>query len=325
MKKVYFLLPDGLVTLSSVFTAIEGFEMANRFIVDDKNKSYYNINIVGAGITQNLWNANVRMRVADITDMDNPDLIIIPGLSEKNDYSKKKNKQLVEWMIEHYKRGAELVSLCTGSFFLAATGLLNNRECTTHWNACDLFKEMYPGANLCADKIMTDNKGIYTSGGAMSSSNLILHLIEKYNGRDIAIRCAKMLAIDIDRDSQSAFVIFEGQKEHNDAAIKKIQTFIEKNIDDRITVDYLAEKFSIPKRSLVRRFKKATNNAPVTYIQRIKIEAAKRKLETNRKSVNDIMYDVGYSDIKAFRNIFKKIAGVSPIEYRKKYNKGFAG
>ncbi|HKZ66383.1 MAG TPA: helix-turn-helix domain-containing protein, partial [Chitinophagaceae bacterium] len=163
--------------------------------------------------------------------------------------------------------------------------------------------------------------GIYSSGGAFSYLNLILYLIEKYTGRDTAVLSAKVFAIEIDRDSQSPFIIFQGQKEHEDEPIKKAQVFIEKNFQDKITVDQLASMFALGRRNLERRFKKATSNTVVEYIQRVKIEAAKMNLEKLRENVNEVMYNVGYTDPKAFRTTFKRITGLSPIEYRNKYNR----
>jgi transcriptional regulator GlxA family with amidase domain len=145
--------------------------------------------------------------------------------------------------------------------------------------------------------------------------------VEKYTNRDTAILASKYFAIDIDRESQSAFMLFEGQKGHEDEDILKAQAFIEKNYQDKITVDQLAELLSIGRRSFERRFKKATRNTVVEYIQRVKIEAAKRSFESSRKNINEVMFNVGYTDTKAFRTIFKKITGLTPIEYRNKYNK----
>jgi transcriptional regulator GlxA family with amidase domain len=136
----------------------------------------------------------------------------------------------------------------------------------------------------------------------------------------MAIMAAKVYALEIDRKTQSPFVMFNGQKKHEDEPIKQAQEFIEKNVTERISVEELAVQFAIGKRHFIRRFKKATNNTPIEYIQRVKIEAAKKQLENSRKNVNEVMYDVGYSDVKAFRTVFKKITGLSPIEYRNKYN-----
>src|SRR6185295_3972719 len=146
-------------------------------------------------------------------------------------------------------------------------------------------------------------------------------LIEKYAGREVAILCAKIFEIEIDRSSQSAFIMFHGQRDHQDESVKKAQEFIEQNFQDKITVDQLSTLFAVGRRSLERRFKKATCNTVSEYIQRVKMEAAKKSFETSRKNINEIMDDVGYSDTKAFRTVFKRTTGLSPIEYRNKYNK----
>jgi transcriptional regulator GlxA family with amidase domain len=187
--------------------------------------------------------------------------------------------------------------------------------------AANDFRKMFPQVNLIEDKIITDEAGIYSSGGAFSYLNLIIYLIEKYAGRDVAVFMSKAFQIDIARHSQSPFIIFKGQKEHEDELIKKAQEFIELNYQDKITVDQLASMLVIGRRNLERRFKKATSNSIVEYIQRVKMEAAKVSLESSRETVNEVMYNVGYTDTKAFRTTFKRITGLSPVEYRHKYNR----
>ena len=168
---------------------------------------------------------------------------------------------------------------------------------------------------------LTDEQGIYSSGGANSFLNLILYLVEKYAGRDVAVLASKVFEIEIERDSQSPFIIFGGQKVHNDEPILKAQEFIENNFQRRISVGQLASMLAISRRNLERRFKKATSNTAVEYMQRVKIEAAKLSLESSRENVNEVMYKVGYTDTKSFRNTFKRITGLSPVEYRNKYNR----
>jgi transcriptional regulator GlxA family with amidase domain len=185
--------------------------------------------------------------------------------------------------------------------------------------AANEFVKMFPEVNLVTEKIITDEQGIYSSGGAFSYLNLILYLVEKYAGRDIAVLCAKVFAIEIERNNQSSFMIFQGQKDHEDEAIKKAQSYIEKNFHERIMVDEIASEVALSRRNLERRFKKATANSVVEYIQRVKIEAAKMSLEKKQENVNEVMYKVGYSDTKAFRSTFKKITGLSPVQYRNKY------
>jgi transcriptional regulator GlxA family with amidase domain len=169
--------------------------------------------------------------------------------------------------------------------------------------------------------IITEENGIYSSGGANSYWSLLLYLVEKYTDRDTAILASKYFAVDIDRESQAAFMMFEGQKNHEDKQILKAQDYIEENFTEKITVDELADQCNVGRRSFERRFKKATNNTIIEYIQRVKIEAAKRSFESSRKNINEVMFDVGYTDTKAFRTVFKKITGLTPIEYRNKYNK----
>jgi transcriptional regulator GlxA family with amidase domain len=180
---------------------------------------------------------------------------------------------------------------------------------------------MFPDIDVIDGSIVTENDRIYSSGGALSYWNLLLHLVEKYTDRATAILASKYFAVDIDRESQSAYAMFQGQKDHNDEAIKQTQEFIENNIHEKITVDELAGLVSIGRRSFERRFKVSTNNSVLEYIHRVKIETAKRSFETSRKNIYEVMYDVGYTDTKAFRTIFKKITGLTPIEYRNKYNK----
>lgn len=165
------------------------------------------------------------------------------------------------------------------------------------------------------------NRGIYTNGGAYSFLNLIIYLIEKYFDRQTAIFCSKVFQIEMDRNSQSEFVIFNGQKLHNDEIIKQAQAFIESNIRDKISMEELASRFAIGRRNFDRRFIKATGNTPVEYMQRVKVESAKKAFESSRKTINEVMYEVGYSDVKAFREVFRKITGISPLEYKARYNR----
>jgi len=171
------------------------------------------------------------------------------------------------------------------------------------------------------DKLITDENGIYTNGGAYSFLNLLIYLVEKYFDRQTAIFCSKVFQIEMDRQSQSSFIIFKGQKLHGDEIVKKAQAYIESNLDEKISVEDLSSQFAVGRRNFDRRFIKATGNTPLEYSQRVKVESAKKSFESTRKTINEVMYDVGYSDVKAFREVFRKITGMAPLEYRSKYNK----
>lgn len=326
MKHVSILVPKGNAILSSVVGPYKILSAANRFLQKTgvRNDNYFDIHLVGLDGDQSLYNGLFSIHCDKTIDqVDKTDLILIPALrTEKLVEELNLNQPYVDWIISQRNRNnTEVASMCLGAFVLARTGLVDGRQCSTHWAAMELFKRMYPQVNLVSNKIVTEEDGIYTSGGAYSFLNLMIHLIEKYCGREAAIYISKFFEIEIDREDQNQFVIFQGQKEHDDTAIKAAQNYIEDNVNDKILVEELAQKFAISNRNFVRRFKKATQNTPLEYIQRVKIEAAKRSLETTQQNVNEIMYQVGYADQKAFRTVFKKYVGLSPVAYKTKYNR----
>ena len=314
-------MADGVLKPSCLFGAIEVFEKANEFYINAGQGPFYDIQLAGINLEQKLLNTSFSLQgIKNIHQIHRTDCIIIPSFDSRHDFAINTSSDALEWVKAQYKEGAEVASLCTGTFLLAATGLLNGQSCSTHWKAEAAFRRLFPHLNLTTDKIITDYKGLYTAGGAQSSLNLILYLVEKYNGRKVALYCAKVLQIDIERKVQSPFIMFEGLKEHADTAIRLVQDYIEAHIDDKVTVDFLADKCAMNRINFSRRFKRATKLSPVDYIQRVKMEAAKRNLEAGRKNINEVMYMVGYTDVKAFRSIFKKVAGLTPQEYRIKFS-----
>jgi transcriptional regulator GlxA family with amidase domain len=321
MRHVSILITNEAVLASIVDPRII-FTGVNDFLAAAGKPPAFNVQLVGLHNEVKLHGGLFSVHTdAVLGDIKKTDLIIVPAFGGDMATSIKRNEEFIPWIVDHHYKGAEVASLCVGAFLLAATSLLNGKECSTHWRFANEFREMFPEVTLVDDRIVTEQKGLYSSGGATSYWNLLLYLVEKYAGRDMSIMAAKMFALEIDRKSQSPFIMFNGQKTHEDEPIKEAQEFIEANIAEKISVEDLAMKYAIGKRHFERRFKKATNNSPLEYIQRVKMEAAKKHLESSRKNVNEVMYDVGYSDTKAFRTVFKKITGLSPVEYRNKYNK----
>ena len=321
MKKVSILVPE-----ASVMQAIADpqylFSAANQFLLSAGKSPLFEVELVGVKKQIKLNNGMFSVHTNRLLkEVDETDLVFIPALFGDMTSAIAKNKTVVPWIVDQYRKGAEVASLCVGAFLLASTGLLNGKKCSTHWGYQSEFREMYPDVEVVEGGIVTEEKRIYSSGGAHSYWNLLLYLLEKYTDRETAILASKYFAIDIDRDSQSAFAMFKGQKSHKDKEILKAQEYIEKNIHEKISTDELAKISAIGRRTFERRFKDATNNSVLEYIQRIKIEAAKRQFETSRKNINEVMYDVGYTDTKAFRDLFKKLTGLTPVEYRNKYNK----
>ena len=322
MKHLTILVPDGENNLSSIIGTYKIFTRANEYWKKTGKKELFKIELAGISKKVEFYNGLFSVTPhTNISTITKTHLIVIPSLNYNYQKTVKENKLVIDWIEKQYKHGAEIASICTGAFLLASSGLLEGKTCSTHWAVADNFRTMFPKVHLQTDKLITDENGIYTNGGAYSFLNLIIYLIEKYYDRQTAIFCSKVFQIEIDRQSQSAFTIFTGQKLHSDEMVKKAQAYIESKVDEKISVEDISSKFAVGRRNFDRRFIKATGNTPVEYSQRVKIESAKKAFETTRKTINEVMYDVGYSDVKAFREVFRKITGMSPLEYRSKYNK----
>lgn len=319
MKKISILVPKKAI-LGSLEGTRQMFTQVNAFLQARGEAPLFDVQLVGLTKATQLSGGLYTIHSTQIIrDVKKTDLVVIPAFDGDIGEALELNRDFIPWITEQFEGGAEVASLCMGAFLLASTGLLQGKNCATHWMAANAFRRMFPEVNLVTEQIITDEQGIYSSGGAFSYQNLILYLIEKYAGRELAILTAKTFAIEMERTNQSPFIIFQGQKDHEDELVKKAQEFIEANFESRITVDELASRAYLSRRNFERRFKRATANTVAEYIQRVKVEAAKMSLESSRQNVNEVMYKVGYSDPKAFRSTFKKITGLSPVQYRNKY------
>jgi transcriptional regulator GlxA family with amidase domain len=322
VKHLTILVPEGQNNLSSIVGAYKIFTRANEYWKKTGKKEVFKIELAGVSKKVDFYDGLFSVKPhTNISAIAKTNLIIIPSLNHNYEKTVKANKVIVDWLSNQYKSGAEIATICTGAFMLASTGLLDGKSCSTHWSAADHFRKMFPKVNLQTDKLITDENGIYTNGGAYSFLNLMLYLVEKYYDRQTAIFCSKVFQIEMDRNCQSTFMIFTGQKLHDDEVVKEAQKYIEHHVQEKVSIEDLSSKFALGRRNFDRRFIKATGNTPLEYMQRVKIESAKKALEISRKTVTEVMYDVGYSDVKAFREVFRKITGVSPLVYRNKYNK----
>lgn len=320
MKTVSILVLETAVT-TSIMDAQYMFSAVNGFFSSSGKEPYFDVKLVGLTKEVKLNNSLVTIHPdLLIKDLKKTDLIIIPAIGQDINEALKKNEEFIPWIINQHKNGSEVASLCIGAFLLASTGLLKNKYCSTHWLFANEFRSRFPDVKLADDKVITEQNGLYSSGGATSYWNLLLYLVEKYTSREMAIIASKYFLLDIEKNTQLPFSMFKGQKEHGDKLILSVQEFIEEHFQEKLTVDEIANRFGLGRRTFERRFKKVTSNTIIEYIQRIKIEVAKKQLENGRKTVNEVMYYVGYNDTKAFREVFKKITGISPVDYRNKYN-----
>lgn len=325
MKHISILIPNGDASLVNIEGSHQIFNEVNSVLALRGMPPLFKVQLVGISPESRMKKGLFSIHPdAMIGDVEHTDLVIIPAIHGNKQKVIEDNSAFIPWLVKQYHQGAGIASLCIGVFLLAGTGLLTGKKCATHWVEADNFRKMFPDIELMPEKIITEDKGIYTSGGAYSWLNLVIYLVEKYAGREMAITISKLFGIQIERDSQSPFMIFMPQKQHEDELILEAQNYIEKNYGEKITVDELASHLAISRRNLERRFKKMTYNSIVEYVQRVRIEAAKIVLERGRENVNEAMYKAGYTDIKAFRTVFKKLTGLSPLEYRNKFSKSVA-
>ena len=282
MKHLSIIVPeaqDNLSTIACIVGTYEIFKRANRHSKEGGKNELFKIELVGISKKEEVYNGLFTVKPeTDISSVRKTNLIIIPSLNfdyEKDDAG---NQLLVDWLQRQYKAGAEIASICSGAFMLASSGLIDGKNCSTHWAFADIFRNMFPKVKLQPEKLITDENGIYTNGGGYSFLNLALYLVEKYYDRQTAIYCSKIFQIEIDRQSQSPFTIFTGQKMHGDEMVQQAQSYLENKLHEKLSVEDLSSKFAVGRRNFDRRFIKATGNTPVEYFQRVKIESAKKSI-----------------------------------------------
>jgi len=316
------ILPLYDATIHSIDSAYQLFNRVNDFMRYQGRPALYEVSIVGDR-KETVLSGGVYRVTADktIDEIQKTDIIILPLLCGGFDKAIEQNQVYTDWIVKQ-RAVAEIVCLCSGSFYLASTGLLDGKKCAVHWGALRDFQNRFPNVISVGDQIITDEDGIYTCAGNFSYLSLLIYIIEKHAGRETAILAAKMFQIEMDRKTQAPFAILTANKMHGDHNILEVQTWIETNPREPFTIDSICEKFSFGKRTFERRFKKLTGNSLLEYAQRVRVEQVKRELESSRKTINEIVQQAGYNDVDAFRRLFKKYTTLTPFEYRKKYNPG---
>jgi transcriptional regulator GlxA family with amidase domain len=218
-----------------------------------------------------------------------------------------------------HERGAWLASCCTGSFILAEAGLLDGGIATTHWAKAKVFAKRYPEVDLRVSEILTEQNRILCSGAVTTSLNLALRLVEKFAGADIASATGKMMLIDTNRVSQSSYASLPDGPQHADALVARAQRWMEKSLQQGFSLGELARHLAVSERTLNRRFKQAVGEAPLHYLQSLRVDVAKRLLEIRGLKVDAVSERVGYGDLSTFRRLFKRETGLSPREYQRRF------
>jgi transcriptional regulator GlxA family with amidase domain len=255
---------------------------------------------------------------ARLEDVQRSDLVIVPAVDPDLAAHLALNADVVPWLRRIFAAGADVASACTGAFLLAEAGVLDGHAATTHWAFQETFTRRYPQVQVLPQAILVDRGRVVTAGGATSFINLALHLAERIFGVDVARTASKMFLVDVNKAPQSAYAMFSSQKLHDDSGVLRAQAMIERHPERTLSIAELARGVAMSERTFARRFRQATGNSPLEYVQRVKIEAAKRALEAG-ELVSSVAGLVGYGDAAAFRRLFARITGLTPAEYRARY------
>jgi transcriptional regulator GlxA family with amidase domain len=320
MKNIGLIVPQDYKLLS-IAAILDVFETVNRIHAETKRDLPFIIRILQLPEQiKKTGNSFHGHKVESTEEHITFDLVLIPSFTtESMKDTLIRNQMYIPWLKQQYKAGAEMASFCTGAFLFGATGLLDGKSATTHVDACAAFAASYPSVYIKPGQTVTIDGRCFTSGGSTSTFHLLVLLVQKYCGNEIAIRIAKIFAIDMDRHMQSYFSTFRPNYTHQDDLVKKIQRKIESNYLEINTIDELIKDLPASRRNIVRRFKQVTGIPPIEYLQHIRIETAKKQLEQTNQSISEVISYTGYTDPKSFRKTFHKLVGMKPLEYRGKF------
>ncbi|RYY61186.1 MAG: helix-turn-helix domain-containing protein [Chitinophagaceae bacterium] len=319
MMEVAVIIPRQYKLLS-VAALLDVLETVNKNLRSSGKPEAYSLSVVTAGGDARHEQFFRGYQSRTIHDEYEPRLILVPSFtSDDIAETVRSNKEFIPWIVRHHDDGAEIASFCTGAFLLGATGLLDGKAATTHVDACRAFAKSFPEVLLMPDKIVTQDGRIYTSGGSTSTFHLLLHLVQRHCGKDMAIRMAKLFAIDMDRHNQTYFSTFHPSRNHTDDLVATAQQKIEDSYHSSGTIEEMIRDIPSSRRNMVRRFKQVTGVTPIEYLQLTRIEAAKKLLEQTAQQMTEVILNTGYNDPKAFRKVFRKTVGMTPTEYREKF------
>ncbi|PJJ84925.1 GlxA family transcriptional regulator [Mucilaginibacter auburnensis] len=319
MKNLGVLLTHNY-RLLSVAAILDVFDSVNSYYKADGSAPYFNITLIAPGLSKTEFDG---YKLDNIGNAPQQDIVFVPAFrSDDIPSAVASNQVFIPWLQQQFSNGAEIACVCTGAFLLGATGLLNGKPATTHVDACPAFNAIFPAVKLQPEKVVTGEGGLYTSGGSTSSFHLMLHLLQKHCGKEMAVRIAKLFSIDMDREQQTYFSTFYPAQQHNDQLVAMAQKRIEEGYRHNSTIEDLIKEIPASRRNILRRFKQVTGVTPIEYLQKTRIEAAKKLLIETNQQMTEVMLNSGYNDPKAFRKVFRKAVGMTPTGYREKFYMG---
>lgn len=318
-------LPDAVVsTLTGIFDVMNAFALMNLPGGAAGAAPPFQIHIVGetAGPIELASGVPINVQRA-VSDIDASDIVIVPSvLLRPEGWTKGRYPRLVEWLRAMHERGAVLCSACSGIFLLAETGLFDGRDATVHFGYARAFAVAYPAVPIHPERVLVitgAREELVSSGASMSWHDLVLYLLARYVGATAAQEVARMFALQWHQDELTPFMVFEGKCDHGDGEIRSAQHWLEQYFSVAHPVEEMVKRSRLAERTFKRRFTQATGLSPLVYVQRLRIEDAKRRLERTEAPIDEISWRVGYEDPAFFRRLFKRTTRLAPGDYRKRF------
>lgn len=318
-------LPDAVVsTLYGIYDVINAFAVMNVASMGAGARVPFHIDIVGEKVGPLSLASGVSIDVQRaINTIEVSDIVIVPSiLLQAEGWQKQRYPHLVEWLGKMYDQGATLCSACSGIFLLAETGLFDGKDATVHFSYARAFTAVYPEVSIHPERTLVisgKREELVSSGASTTWHDLMLYLIARYAGATTAQEVARMFALQWHQDGLAPYIVFEGKSDHGDGQIQSAQQWLGDHFSVANPVDEMIKRSSLAERTFKRRFTSATGLTPIAYVQRLRIEDAKRRLERTESSIDEISWRVGYEDAAFFRRLFKRITGLAPGAYRKRF------
>jgi transcriptional regulator GlxA family with amidase domain len=290
-----------------LWNRLQGEPAAPRFEVQVASVDGRPVDVLGA------------VRVAPplaLHEVKDPDLVLVPNADlESNPF----DRRILDWLCERYQAGTALGGICTGSTYLAEAGLLEDRLATTHWAFADAMRMRYPNVRWQPDRMVTEDSGLFCSGGVYAAMDLSLYLVERFAGREVALQCARALLLPMPRKHQGVYAAPVLPRPHGDDRVREMEEYLRSHFNEALTAETLACRAHMSTRNFIRRFNDATGQMPGAYVQALRVAAAKALLEDGCDSIQRICTRVGYQDPAHFRDLFKRHTGMTPLQYRERF------
>lgn len=328
MPKITFVLYEHCLS-SAITSLIDAFSICNSLHEETKTKGFscetssslFEMKIAAVTREPVLTNGGVWVQPdAEFESMIGSDLILIPPRLYAQQPKDEELSHIIPWLRESHQRGGRIGAMCTGSFVLASTGLLDGKIATTNWLFMKKFQRLFPKVNLKPERILTEDDGLICSGAMTAMYNLALYVIEIFVSEELSRRCSKIMLVDHKRKSQLPYIATTFRKNHGDEQILNAQHWFEDNYASQFTIDDVANVVGLSPRHFKRRFKQATGESPLRYLQQMRLEMAKTMLETSLENIEIITQQIGYEDSRTFRRLFKQYTSLSPREYRARFS-----